>query len=173
MNITVTNSQELKNRIIEAKIGIKMSKDILEQVKLFEHRKQVNKTFTDSFEALGYHAYIIKNNWSSKIVIRKRIDDENYVDCGAPYVEISIYNRDITEKLGFSWENIKNEIARYNYLERLREAEEALNVLDSEILDFEKFVNYVQQQEFKCINLWSVKRELQNALDCLRKKEVS
>ncbi len=170
MSLTVRSKQELKNKIIEARIGIQMSKDILEQVKLFEHRKQVNKTFTDSFEALGYHAYITKDKWSSKLVIRKRIEDENHITAGGfHYVEISIYHSEIMEKQPFSWEEIKREIAKYDYEGRLRDAEEALSCSDTELEAFEKFVNYVEQQEFKCVDLWRIKSDLKEALRDVKK----
>lgn len=169
MSLTVRSKQELKNRVIEAKIGIQMSSDILKQVELFKHRKNVNKTFTDSFEELGYQAYISKDKWSSKFVIRKRIDDENHVTSGGfHYVEISIYHSEVMEKRSFSWEEIKREVAKYNYEGRLKDAEEALNVSSDELIKFEEFVNYVEKQDFKCVDIWRIKSDLKYALKDLK-----
>lgn len=168
-NLTVRSKQDLKNRIIEAKIGIQMSKDILEQVKLFEHRKQVNKTFTDSFEALGYHAYITKDKYSSRLVVRKRVENEEHTGGWGTYVEFSIYHSQIMTPNPFLWEDIKREVAKYDYESRLKDAEEALNVSDDELVKFEEFVNYVEQQDFKCVDLWRIKSDLKEALRNVKK----
>lgn len=169
-NLTVRSKQELQNRIVEAQIGIEMSRVILEQVKKFEHRKQVNKTFTDSFEALGYHAYISKDKWSSKLVIRKRVEDERHSKSGAyTYVEFNLYHSEIMSKNPFSWEDIKKELVKYDYPRRLREAEEALNVSDDELVRFEEFVNYVEKQDFKCVDIWRIKSDLKEALKNVKK----
>lgn len=169
MSLTVRSKQELINRIIEAKIGIQMSEDILNQVKLFEHRKQVNKTFTDSFQELGYQSYICRDNHSSKFVVRKRVDDENHKGSPNTYVEISIYHSEIMEKRPFSWDEIRREVAKYDYAGRLVEAQEALRVSDDEIILFENFVNYVEQQEFKIVDLWRIKSDLKEALKNVKK----
>ena len=173
MSITVRSKQELENRIIEAKIGIQMSKDILEQVKLFEHRKQVNKTFTDAFAALGYHAYITKDKYSSKLVIRKRIEDENYKGGhGFHYVEISIYHSEIMEKRPFAWDEIVREVEKYDYAGRLATAQDALTCVGDEISMFEEFVNFVNGKEFKCFDLWRIKSDLKKALQNAKSNAV-
>ena len=171
MGITVRSKQELKNRIIEAQIGIQMSNDILEQVKAFEHRKQVNKTFTDSFEALGYHAYITKDKWSSKLVIRKRVTDEAHTGNNV-YVEISIYHSEMMERQPFHWEEIKREVAKYDYAGRLATAQEALNCVDDEIKEFEELVNYVESKDFKCFELWRIKSDLKEALKDAKRNAI-
>lgn len=171
--LTVRSKQELQNRIIEAKIGIEMSQVILAQVKAFEHRKQVNKTFTDSFEELGYHAYITKDKWSSKLVIRKRVDDEGHSKSGAyTYVEFNLYHSEIMSKNPFSWEDIKREVAKYDYPKRMQDAQDALNVSDSELVEFEKFVNYVDSLDFKCVDIWRIKSDLKEALRDVKKNAV-
>lgn len=172
MGITVRSKQELKNRIIEAKIGMKMSQDILAKVKEFEHRKQVNKTFTDSFEELGYHAYICKDKFSSKLVIRKRVEDEAHTGGLYTYVELSLYHSEVMSRHPFSWEDIKKCVEQYNYAGRLKEAEEALNVADSEVEELEKFVKYVESQDFKCVDLWRIKSDLKEALSNVKSNMV-
>jgi hypothetical protein len=171
MDITVRNKQELQNRIIEAKIGIQLSKDILEQVKLFEHRKRVDKTFTDSFDTLGYHAYISKDKYCSKLVIRKRVEDENHKSQGWNYVEISIYHSEIMERRPFSWEEIKREVEKYDYAGRLATAQEALRCADDEAILFKNFVDYVEKQDFKCFDLWRIKSDLKHAIDIFIKNK--
>lgn len=170
MSITTRNKQDITNNIIEAELGIILEKDVMETIKDFAHRKNVDKRFTDAVSAKGYHSYILKDKFSTKLVVKKRIENPEYVSTQAGYVEFTVYMGQIMESRPLTWQQIADEFKRYNYTERLANYKQMFDSADSEVEEFKKFVEFVDSQNFKCFDLWKIKSDLKEALKHATKK---
>lgn len=160
----------IKKQIREMEIGVRMGADILETVKAFEHYAQVNKRFTDKLKELGYHAYIFKDNFSSTLSCNYQEWDENgrlYIKC-----EIRHYKSECFGKSPFTWDGIKNEVSRYNFANRLIEAQARLAAIDGEIPRLRELLAYLQNCKFTCFDLFKPISEVEDALRNAEKDEV-
>ena len=150
------NKNSLESNIRRYEYGILMSKDILDTVKQFEHYKQVNNRFCEALKAKGYSAYICKDNFSSKLVC-------NFSSFGQDRVEFCIYHSEFRNRIPFTWDEIKKEVARYNFEGKLAEAKLMLDLLDSDTETLKTLMEYVKSVKLTCFDLYSVNRELENA----------
>ncbi len=163
-----TKSGLLKN-IEEMKEGVKMGAAVLETVKKFEHRKKVDKRFTDALKELGYHAYIVREAYSSALYCGWSIWRGEW-DCRIQ-VEFRYYLPQCFTK-DFTWEGIKAELERHNFAGKLADFERRLARFDDELKEFEEFVAYVKSKSFTCFDsgqrLWDMECALEAA-----KREVA
>lgn len=164
MSITTRNKQDIANSIIENEIGVMLEKDVMETIKNFAHRKNVDKRFTSALDAKGYHAYILKDKFSTKLVVKKRIENPAYISQQVGYVEFTVYMGQIMESRPLTWQLIADEFKRYNYTEKLANYKQMFDSADSEVEEFKKFVEFVDSQNFKCFDLWKIKSDLKEAL---------
>lgn len=147
----------LKN-IKECEMGVKMTADILETVKAFEHYSQVNKRFTDRLKELGYHAYINQDKFSATLVCIASADSNQV------RTEFRHYSSHCFSKSPLTWDGIKEEVARHNFVERLEQAKARLLVIDTEIEELKELVDYLNRKKFLCFDFYRGTWEMKDAL---------
>jgi hypothetical protein len=169
------NKQDIINRIIESEMGIAMCAEVLEIMKDFAHYKNVDKRFLGALTEKGYWSFFVKDKYSSKLVIRKKIENPLYKFDGSNYVETSIYTSHCFSYTPITWQMIRDDFKRYAFDEDLKKYKAMLENSDEEIDRFKKFVEYVNTQSFTLFDLGEIKRKLRDGLEHLNKptKEIA
>jgi hypothetical protein len=163
MSISTRNKKDILNEIIQMQYGIELEKDVREVVRAFAHHKQVNKRFTDAIEAKGYHSYIIKDSYSSKLVVRKRIDSTTYTGENRS-IEFYVYASHGFNSTPFTWERILEEFKKYKYVERLEELKVMLSTIDQDVEELKKLATCMDSIKLSCFDLWRMKSDLKEAI---------
>jgi hypothetical protein len=126
------------------------------------HYKHVNKRFTERIEEYGYHAYICKDQHSTKLHIYKQgIKDRNFT------LYLSHWGPTIPQ---LTWERILQEFERYNYAGALEIAKDRLEFFDAEKRELEYLLQVVKSKKFRCFETYEAIRPLENALDNANKE---
>lgn len=161
------NKQTIIKNIKECKMGVQMVSDILETVQEFEHYAKVNKRFIDKLKEKGYWAYIAKETYSTTLTISHSLEYNKY-KC-----EFRYYISHLGDNISLTWDGIKEECKRHSFEERLKKARERLDVIDSEIIEFEEFINYIKSKKFKCFDSDNRVWDMENALKEAKEKQGS
>ena len=151
----------IRKSIIENELGIKMANDILSTVEQFKKYVSVDKRFINKLNELGYFAYIQKDDYSTRI----HCSTKNYdLDIKA---EFNIYKSQFMRKDKISWEDIKLEVVRHAYEQRLQQSKDRLEVIDKEIKEFAEYLSSIRSKKFLCFEtgnrLWDMETALSNA----------
>lgn len=163
MTITVYNKATILHEIERLEQCLVLERVVREKVEQFKHRKQVNKTFTDAFKDTDFHAWIYKDDFKTSLTVRR--------NKSSPSDGIEFY---VTAYRGESltWDKIIYEFKRYSYEACLKQNQDRLEVLDTEIENFQQLYDLIKKMEYKCFNLSSIKYEMENALYIAKKDKV-
>lgn len=163
MTIQVYNKATILHEIERLEHCLVLERVVREKVEQFKHRKQVNKTFTDSFKDTDFHAWIYKDDFKTSLTVRR--NKTNASDRVEFYV--TAYRGEV-----LTWDKILSEFNRYNYEESLKIYRERLEILDIEIDNFQELYEMIKSIEYKCFNLSQIKWVMENALYIAKKDKV-
>ncbi len=159
------NRQDLETNIKALELAVKMEADIREVVQKMKHYKQVNSKFTDALKAKGYHAWICKDKYSTKLNVSYNAPQLSYEQ----RVDFKVYESELIYKCPITWKKIESELVRHAFADRLHTAFEQMKFFEVEKVKFKELTEFMNKMEFKCFDLYQVKREMKELLDYANK----
>lgn len=158
------NKQSIDKKIAALEEALVMESHIRAVMDKFKHYKLVNIKFINALKEDGrFHAYIVKDDYSTILTI---YTEGNFGDNRNDRVEFRMYlSHCMTEKKLITWEGIDKELVRHAFKERLDDCIDMRNSFDEEKKKFEELHSLVKASNFKCFDLYTVKRELEDILN--------
>lgn len=157
--------KSLQKQIKEMELGVRMQFDMLGVIEEFSHYKQVNSRFTNQLKYLGYHAYITKEKFGSTLYcsLTQITEDNNWNSYKAEF-RYSLLNVFSESKRSFTWDGIKKEIERHDFVNRLQQAKDRAKVIDEEIEGVKELFNILKKKKFTCFDFYKGLYEIEDAL---------
>ncbi len=160
------NKQSINNKVEQLQDAVAMEKHLREKLEQFKKYKQVNVKFIDALKESGeFHAYISKDKYSTVFEMYKNNPKFGYGDRVT-------FRFTCSENFGpapITWEKIEQEIERHAFQKRLDEAFQQMKYFEVEKVKFKELCEFMDKMEFKCFDLYEVKRNLKEKLEYANK----
>lgn len=156
------NKQSIQDTIEQLEDALAMEKHLREKLEQFKKYKQVNVKFINALTESGeFHAYISKDKYSTIFNMYKNNPKFGYED----RISFRLACSSNLCATPITWERIEEELQRYAFQERLDQAFQMMKYFEIEKVKFAELCRVVNEMEFKCFDLYNIKRELNQKLE--------